>query len=82
MPYYRSGTRTVYFEDARSLQLKLALATREHLAGVAMWRLGLEDPSLWEMMGLYVGRGRPAPGGPAGPPETPESVAETTTAYK
>ncbi|HLQ64994.1 MAG TPA: glycosyl hydrolase family 18 protein, partial [bacterium] len=61
VPYYRSGTRTVYFEDARSLQLKLALATREHLAGVAMWRLGLEDPSLWEMMGLYVGRGRPAP---------------------
>jgi spore germination protein YaaH len=82
VPYYRSGTRTVYFEDARSLQLKLALATREHLAGVAMWRLGLEDPGLWEMMGLYVGRGRPAPAGPGGPPEGPESVAETTTAYK
>jgi spore germination protein YaaH len=78
-PYYRSGTRTVYFEDARSLQLKLALATREHLAGVAMWRLGLEDPGLWEMMGLYVGRGRPALPEPWGPPETPESVAETTT---
>lgn len=82
VPYYRSGTRTVYFEDARSLQLKLALATREHLAGVAMWRLGLEDPGLWEMMGLYVGRGRPAPAGPGGPPEVPESVTETTTAYK
>jgi len=82
VPYYRSGSRTVYFEDARSLQLKLALATRERLAGVAMWRLGLEDPGLWEMMGLYVGRGRPAPGGPWGPPEVPESVAETTTAFK
>jgi spore germination protein YaaH len=82
VPYYRSGTRTVYFEDARSLQLKLALATREHLAGVAMWRLGLEDPGLWEMMGLYVGRGRPAPAAAWGPPEAPESVAETATAPK
>ncbi|HVH31087.1 MAG TPA: glycosyl hydrolase family 18 protein [bacterium] len=82
VPYYRSGSRTVYFEDARSLQLKLALAARERLAGVAMWRLGLEDPGLWEMMGLYVGRGRPAPEGPWGPPEPFESAAETATAYK
>lgn len=81
-PYYRAGSRTVYFEDARSLQLKLALATRERLAGVAMWRLGLEDPGVWEMMGLYVGRGRAAPSAGWSPPEAPESVAETTTAPK
>ncbi len=58
VPYYRTSHQTVYFENERSIQLKLDLAARERLAGVSMWRLGLEDPELWEMMGRYVGRGR------------------------
>lgn len=58
VPYYRTSRQTVYFENERSIQLKLDLAARNRLAGVSMWRLGLEDPELWEMMGIYVGRGR------------------------
>ncbi len=34
----------------------MALAAQERLAGVSMWRLGLEDPDVWEMLGTYVGR--------------------------
>lgn len=55
-PYYRTRYRTVYFENAQSIELKVALAAQERLAGVAMWRLGLEDPDVWEMLETYVGR--------------------------
>ncbi len=58
-PYYRTRYRTVYFENAQSIELKVALAAQERLAGVSMWRLGLEDPDVWEMLGAYLGR-RPA----------------------
>jgi len=59
-PYYRTRYRTVYFENAQSIEMKVALAAREGLAGVAMWRLGLESPDVWEMLDGYVGHpGRP-----------------------
>jgi spore germination protein YaaH len=83
VPYYRVGGRTVYFEDARSIQLKLALATREQLGGVSMWRLGLEDPGLWEMLGMYLGRNRIEPAAHGWIPRAASgAVAETATEYK
>jgi spore germination protein YaaH len=83
VPYYRVGSWTVYFEDARSIQLKLDLATREQLAGVSMWRLGLEDPELWEVLGQYVGRSRTVlPAGVMGSPAASGSAADTLTEYK
>jgi spore germination protein len=39
-----------YFDDAASLARKLALVPEHHLAGVAMWRLGFEDPALWAVL--------------------------------
>jgi spore germination protein len=38
---------TVWFEDARSLEIKLDVAVREGLRGAAIWQLGGEDPRLW-----------------------------------
>jgi len=46
-PYFTVLGRTVHFEDARSIERKLALAARYRLAGVAFWRLGAETPDMW-----------------------------------
>ncbi|MGE5530032.1 MAG: glycosyl hydrolase family 18 protein [Patescibacteria group bacterium] len=46
--YTGQGIRhTVYYEDNRSVALKAGLAARYGLRGVAVWRLGYEDPGLW-----------------------------------
>jgi spore germination protein len=48
--YLRDGVEhTVWFEDARSARAKYAIAERERLRGVTVWRLGGEDPRLWDM---------------------------------
>jgi spore germination protein len=38
---------TVWYEDARSLAAKVALARRHGLSHVVLWRLGGEDPGIW-----------------------------------
>lgn len=38
----------VWFENHKSLTAKLRLAESYHLAGIAGWRLGQEDPAFWE----------------------------------
>ena len=60
VPYFRTRTRTVYFENARSIEHKLDLATRHGLGGVAAWRLGQELPQVWDAVGAYVGPQRTA----------------------
>jgi spore germination protein YaaH len=48
--YTTSGTvRSVWYEDARSIQEKLRLVEEFHLRGFAAWRLGLEDPRIWSI---------------------------------
>lgn len=37
----------IYLEDVRSLTAKLNLAKKNQLHGVAIWKLGIEDPTLW-----------------------------------
>lgn len=37
----------VWFENARSISMKLDLVRRYNLGGVIIWRLGLEDPTAW-----------------------------------
>jgi spore germination protein YaaH len=44
----RSGRRIAYFATSRSLEAKLALVQQVDLAGIAIWRLGGEDPRNWE----------------------------------
>jgi len=45
-----SSQRVVYFENARSTTAKIDLAKRYGLRGIAIWRLGHEDPGIWEVI--------------------------------
>jgi spore germination protein len=47
---YQNGAdqHQIWYEDAASVQRKLALATLGGLAGVALWRLGQEAPGVWD----------------------------------
>ena len=38
----------VWYEDARSVQAKFDLARRAELGGIELWRLGGEDPGIWD----------------------------------
>ncbi len=38
----------VWYEDAESLKRKLDLIREYDIAGLALWRLGLEDPAIWQ----------------------------------
>lgn len=53
-PYFTLFGRTVYFENARSVERKLSLAARYRLAGTAFWRLGCETPDLWTTASAYL----------------------------
>ncbi len=39
-----------WFEDARSAKVRSDLAVRSGLSGVALWRLGSEDPATWSAL--------------------------------
>lgn len=53
-PYFTysrgAGQRYLYYEDAVSTKPKLELAAHSDIAGVAFWRLGTEDPQIWNGM--------------------------------
>ncbi len=46
---YGGGTNTVYFNDALTMKTRLERLAAEHpdVAGIALWRLGNEDPANW-----------------------------------
>ncbi len=52
VPHYQytaSGVRhEVYLENSKSLGVKLDYARKHKLHGVAIWRLGMEDPTMWD----------------------------------
>lgn len=52
VPYftYTEGgvSHVVYFENGQSAAAKLEVVTRYGLGGIAIWRLGLNEPALWE----------------------------------
>ncbi|MDD4335662.1 MAG: glycosyl hydrolase family 18 protein [Desulfotomaculaceae bacterium] len=55
-PYFKycdSGGRghEVWFENAFSLTNKLDLIEEYDLKGLAIWRLGMEDPGVWDVLG-------------------------------
>jgi len=62
---YRTGgtVRSVWYENARSVQEKLMLVERFRLRGFAAWRLGMEDPQIWPL--VYTLR-KSRPSSPAG----------------
>ena len=53
-PHFDYGTsHEVWFENARSVEEKIKLAKESGLAGVTFWRLGGEDPKIWEIVKKY-----------------------------
>ncbi len=51
-PYFSynrgAGTRYLYFEDAQSTRPKLEVVKEAGIGGIALWRLGNEDPAIWK----------------------------------
>ncbi len=45
--YQDNGSHEVWYEDPRSFATKLSLARRNHIGGIALWRLGYEAPDFW-----------------------------------
>ena len=48
------GTKyQVWLEDAESIQVKLNVMKATEIGGVAVWRLGYEDPAIWNVISAY-----------------------------
>jgi spore germination protein YaaH len=48
--YVENGvTHVVWFEDVRSFLVRLNYAVQQGIPGIAVWRLGLEDPRIWNL---------------------------------
>lgn len=47
---------TVWFENSTSIGYKLDVVNKYDLAGVSIWRLGLEDLDYWKTIGLKLNR--------------------------
>lgn len=43
----------MWLEDADSIQVKLNVMKANNIGGVAVWRLGYEDPSIWNLISSY-----------------------------
>ena len=47
-------TYKIWLEEATSIEEKLKLMKANNLAGVAAWKLGLENSSIWDTILKYV----------------------------
>ncbi len=51
VPYFKYGSgHEVWFENRYSIKYKLELVNRYKLNGIALWRLGQEDPGIWQVI--------------------------------
>lgn len=50
----QGGRHEVWFEDRQSILAKANLASRLGIKGLALWRIGLEDPAIWTMLATDV----------------------------
>jgi spore germination protein len=57
----KTTRHTVWFENERSVAAKLAVTTAYDIGGVALWRLGGEDPGNWAALRSQFGGVPPAP---------------------
>ena len=46
----------VWLEDEHSIEAKLGIMQKYNIGGVAAWRLGFEKPSVWDVIGDYLGQ--------------------------
>lgn len=54
-PYAYYGDREMWFENAASISYKLNLVSRYNIRGIALWRLGQEDPQMWQLIASKAG---------------------------
>lgn len=47
-------TYQIWLEDLESIQVKLNVMNNYDLGGVAVWRLGYEDPAVWDIVSAYA----------------------------
>ena len=83
------ASRTVYFQDATSYRRKVdaILARHGDIGGFAHWRVGAEDPAIWDVVAqLHTGGGSSPIGPPArdftidGPAEIAATAGTSATA--
>jgi len=54
--YTASGNKhTVWFENAKSTDAKLALANQYNIGGISIWRISGEDPATWQAIASRFG---------------------------
>ena len=54
--YTQGGTsRVVWFQDSHMLYSRLGQVRRYKLKGIAIWRLGYEEPAFWETLAKDIG---------------------------
>lgn len=44
----------IWLEDTASIELKMKIIADSKIAGVAYWKLGLEEPEVWEVINQYI----------------------------
>lgn len=49
-PFAEYQGRQMWFENAASISYKLDLVNRYGIKGIALWRLGQEDPQMWQVV--------------------------------
>jgi spore germination protein YaaH len=49
-PYAVYDGREMWFENAASISYKLDLVKKYDIKGIALWRLGQEDPDMWQLV--------------------------------
>ena len=50
-PYAIYKGQEMWFENAASISHKLDLVNKYNIKGIALWRLGQEDPQMWQVVG-------------------------------
>jgi spore germination protein YaaH len=55
--YRKDGaTYKIWLEDERSIKLRVELANKYNLAGVASWKMGFEKPAIWNVIAVALGK--------------------------
>ena len=50
VPKTKGALHHVWFENSSSISQKVNLINRYELAGISLWRLGMEDAGLWPLL--------------------------------
>lgn len=50
----KHGKQRIWVEDAESLKVKLDAVSEYSVAGVAFWKLGMEDKAVWDTISAYL----------------------------